>query len=263
MLRDLIDILSQCVTAIDRGTFYFLILLSLVLGGLCWVACSYYTRLWNKGFHVKLQHHVLCAIAALLTVVFTIRFYAVGNLELIVDEMIDQWSEELTEDDEWAAQTYETAFYTVKDLYPKDFKDVPEPDSEDTYIPFNSLGMQQACIEVYVHEACADFSTMHPFLDKMLSAQPGVSEDEILSDIQDYFRENTGLYPLERAIVIATEHIREGLLEQSPKTVWKTRLILILLFLGVQSIPFGIIGYCAYKDLSVSHGKINYDNFNF
>jgi hypothetical protein len=95
----------------------------------------------------------------------------------------------------------------------------------------------------------------------MLSARPGVSEDEIEYDIREYFRNNPGtMYPLERAVEIAAEHISESLLEQSPKTVWKTQLILIILFMVVQLIPFGTIGYFAYKDLKI--GKYNYFTYN-
>jgi len=123
--------------------------------------------------------------------------------------------------------------------------------------------MIQICVETYVEAACSDFSTVHPFLNLMLSAQPGISEDEIRNDIYGYFQINrTDAYPLERAVKIAADHIRESLLEQSPKTVWKTRMILILLFLAVQMFPFGIIGYCAYKDLKVVRNTYSYQQFS-
>ena len=254
MIRNFFDILFQCVAAVDSGAFFGVLLLSLLLGVLCWIACSYYTRLWNKRFRVKLQHHLLCAIAAAFTVIFTIMFHAVGNLELIVDDLIDKWSEELLEDAEWNEQTYFTAFYAVKEINPAAFDGVPEPGRRNSYIPFNNDRMIQTCVETYVEEACANFSTQHPFLDLMLSARPGVSEEDIKHDIGDYFRKNPGsVYPLERAVEIAAKHISENLLLQSPKTVWKTRLILVALFLAVQLIPLGVIGFCAYKDLKISN----------
>jgi len=249
MLKDFIEILLQCVSFTGIGILSGVVLLSLALGALCWIACSYYTRLWNKRFHVKLRHHLLCGIAALLTVIFTVLFYTVGNLEFIVNEMIDSWNEKLVENAQWHTQTYTIAFYAVKEQYPGEFRDVPEPGRKNSYIPFNNNSMIQTCVETYVNEACANFSTMHPLLDKMLSVRSGISEEKITKDIQDYFRTRKNVYPLNRAIVIAARHIRESLLEQSPKTVWKTRLILAALFLAVQLIPFGTIGYCAYKDL--------------
>jgi len=250
MLQDFFKIISQCVAAVNSSAFFGVLLLALLLGTLCWMACSYFTRLWHKRFHVRFQHHLLCGIAAVLTVIFTMSFHAVGNLEFIVNEIIDQWSEELVDNDEWASQTYATAFYAVKEDYPSEFAGVPDPGRKKSHIPFNNDDMTQICVKTYVNEACADFSTLHPFLDRMLRAQPGVSKEAIANDIREYFRTtNAGTYPLHRAIVIATTHIHENLLEQSPKTVRKTRWILTGLFLTAQMIPFGVIGHCAYKDL--------------
>ena len=262
MIQDFFIILSQCIASIDSGAFFGILLLALALGALCWVACSYYTRLWNKRFRVKLHHHLLCAVAAVMTVVFTITFYAVGNLELIVDEMINEWSENLLENNEWNSKTYETAFYSIKEKYPADFSGIPEPGQRNSYIPFNNDSMMQMCVETYVEEACNDFSTLHPFLDLMLSAQPGISEEKIIEDIREFFRTNSGIYPLTRAVAIAAAHIRETLLEQSPKTVWKTRIILVLLFLAVQMFPFGIIGYYAYRDLKIVNQTNSYQHFS-
>jgi len=254
MIRDFFDIISQCIAAVSSGAFFGVLLLSLLLGALCWIGCSYYTRLWHKRFHVRLQHHLLCGIAAVLTVISTVLFYAVDNLVFIVDEIIDEWSEKLVDDDEWGSQTYAIAFYAVKEKYSREFTGVPEPGKRNSHIPFNNDDMTHICVETYVNEACADFSTLHPFLNKMLRARPGISEEKIKNDIQEYFRTTKiDTYPLYRAIVIAAEHIRENLLEQSPETVRKTRRILVALFLVVQMIPFGVIGHCAYKDLKISN----------
>jgi len=256
MIRDFFDILFQCVASIDGSAFWGVLALSLTLGVICWVACSYYTRLWNIHFRVKLKHHVLCAIAAFATVIFTLVFQAVGNLGAIVDEIIDNWSETLVDDNEWLSETYANAFYTMKDEYPREFAGVPEPGKRGSVIPFAKDGMMQMCVTIYVTEACDNFSTLHPFLDKMLSARSGVSEKDIIDDIEAYFRKYNDTYPLHRAVIIAAKHIRECLMEQSPKTVWKTRLILVVMFLFIQLLPFGTIGYCAYKDLKI--GKQNY-----
>ena len=250
MIRDLFNIINKCIAYMSGGEFSVAILIAVLLGALCWVACSYYTRLWHRRFHVRPQHHLLCAVAALLTVVFTVQYRAVGNLEYVVDHIIDDWYEHLTEDREFHSDTYELAFYTLKEDYPAAFGGVPTPGSNDSYIPFANDAMMQTCVEIYVDEACANFSTQHPFLNMMLKARPGISQDEIEQDIREFFRRNPGTrYPLGRAVDIAANHIRESLLEQSPKTVWKTRLILVFLFLGVQLVPFGIITYCANEDL--------------
>ena len=249
MILDFFYIMMECIDSMSVGAFWGTVLLALLLGALCWAACSYYTLLWNKRFRVKSQHHLLCAIAAILTVVFTVQYRAVGNLEYIVDGIIDNWYEYLTNDRNFHEETYELAFYTLEGECPDAFRGVPEPDKSGSYIPFANEDMIQACVAIYVEEACSNFSTQHPFLNWMLKARPGISQDEIEYDIQEYFLKNPGSsYPLGRAIDISAEHIRVSLLEQSPRTVWKTRIILMFLFLVVQLIPFGSIGYFAYED---------------
>ena len=259
MVRDLFNIIFKCIASMDSGELFVALLLAVVLGALCWVACSYYTRLWHKRFHVRPQHHILCAIAAIFTVVFTVQFRAVGNLEYIVDDMIDNWYEDLTEDANFHNETYATAFYTLKDMYPDYFTGIPEPGNRGSVIPYRNENMIHKCVEIYVKAAVSNFSTQHPFLNMMLSARPGISESEITSDIHGFFKENPcKTYNLVHAVEIAAKHIQESLFKQSPKTVWKTRLILVLLFLGVQLIPFGTITYCANEDLK--RGRYNAKN---
>ena len=261
MAGDLFDIILKCIVFLNDIELLGVLLLALLLGALCWVGCSYYTRLWHKRFHVRPQHHLLCAIAALFTVIFTLQYRAVGNLEYIVDGIIDDWYEYLTEERVFHEDVYELAFYTLRDDYSTFFTGVPEPGSTGSYIPFANEAMIHTCVEIYVAEACSDFSTAHPFLNIMLKARPGISEGEIKEDIKGYFRSNPGAkYPLWRAVDIAAEYIRLSLFEQSPKTVWKTRLILVFLFLGAQLAPFGTIGYLAYKDLKVRKVKNNKEN---
>ena len=231
------------------GEFSLALLVAVVLGALCWVGCSYYTRLWHRRFHVRPQHHLLCAVAAILTVIFTVQFRAVGNLEYIVDHIIDDWYENLLEDGDFYDETFEIAFYAVKDEFPNAFRGVAEPGNGGSTIPIENDGMMLICIQTYVEETCANFSTRHPFLNMMLKARPGLSAEEMERDMRAYFERHNDPYPAERAVEIAAEHILENLLTQSPKTVWKTRLILVFLFFGVQLIPFGTIGLVAYEDL--------------
>ena len=257
MIRDFFDIIFSCIAFLSKSEFIVAIIVAFVLGVLCWVACSYYTKLWHKRFHVRAQHHLLCAIAAIFTVIFTIQYRAVGDLEYIVDYLIDDWHDYISDDNDFAFETYELAFYTLKDEYPAAFRGVAEPGRSESRIPFANDDMIVLCVEIYVDEARDNFSTHHPFLNLMLKARPGISQQEIEEDIDEFFRRNPGeSYPLNRAIDIAAEHIQENLLLQSPKTVWKTRLILVLLFLIVQLIPFGTIGYLANKDLRNKHLKV-------
>jgi len=260
MVKGFIEILLECIAEVDRSVFWGVVLLALALGALCWVGCSFYTKLWNKRFHVRIQHHLLCAVAAVLTILFTVTYHAVGNLEYIANRIIDQWSTNLVDDGKWREQTFATAFYAVKEQNPGWYIGKPVPGSPGgATIYVNNDESQQLVAEIYVNEACGNFSTLNPFLGMMLRARPGISEEVIRRDIRTYFNNNPGeSYDPVWAISLAAEHIRKELLIQSPKTVGKTRLVLILLFLLVQMIPFGTIGYFAYKDLFVKRKHENY-----
>jgi len=251
MISDFFNIMNKCIALF--GDLLGAFLIALLLGAVCWVACIYYARLWHKRFYMKPKHHLLCAIAAIFTVIFTVQYRAVGYLERIVNGVIDHWSTSIVDDQNFHDETYEKAYYTVKEEFPGDFSGVPEPNDKDTYIPAKSNEMVQLCAQVFVEETCSAFFTRHPFLNFMLRARPGISEEKIRTDIKEFFQKNPGsTYPLSSAVEIAVEHIREGLLKQSPKTVWKTRLILVILFVMAQAIPFGVIGYVAYKDIRIN-----------
>ncbi|MDR1866247.1 MAG: hypothetical protein LBR08_11835 [Bacteroidales bacterium] len=257
MIKDFFDILSECISLLGAGQWTGVLTVSFVLAILCWVICVYYTKLWNKRFHVKAQHHLICGIAVALTFLFSIGYYAFGNLENIVLEIVDEWEEELVTDGEWSDATFEKAWLAVEEVNPAAFLNVPQPGDEDSYIPFTSDEMQQTCITTYVDAACESFKTDHPYLNTLIHAEAGLSEEVIDTDVTDFFNNNPGsAYLHNNAIALAAEHIRDELILQAPGTVTKTRLLLVLLFLLIQLIPFGWIGYCAYQDLHIRQQTI-------
>ena len=58
-------------------------------------------------------------------------------------------------------------------------------------------------------------------------------------------------YPPQKVVALSAEEIRGQLVQQTPRAVKFGRLIAVLLFFLIQAIPFGIIGYAAYKDIKV------------
>lgn len=251
MIRDFFDILSLCLSYLSGKQWFAVILIGILLAVVCWIICAYYTKLWNKRFHVRFKHHLLCGLAAVFTLVFTIYFYGAGNLGRLSVELIDYWEEDILSDDEWGSETFEKAYYAVKEIAPEAFRGIPAPDKRDAFIPLNTNKMQQMFVATYVKETCKTFGTEYPFLNSLLKANAGISEDVISKDITDYFKRTNDIYPAERAIKLATSYIKEGLIRQAPKTMRKARFILCMLFLLVQAIPFSVIGYVAYKDLKM------------
>jgi hypothetical protein len=254
MIKDFFDVLSECISCLTGKQWGGVILVSLALAVLSWIVCVYYTKLWNKRFHVKPLHHFICGIAVVLTVLFTLWFYAFGNLEEIVYRIVDEWEEQLIADEEWGNGTFEQAFLAVEKVNPDVFRGLARPGEKDCFIPIYTDEMRQTCVTAYVDAACESFHTNHRYLNMLIHAEAGLSEEALTQDIVTYFKEtDKGWYPLERAVALAASYIREELVAQAPGTVVKTRWLLVFLFLLVQSVPFGWIGYCAYKDLHIRY----------
>ena len=106
MIHDFFYLIYTCILYMSGNAFFVTALVAILLGALCWVGCHYYTRLWHKRFHVRAQHHLLCAVAALFAVIFTVQFSAVKNLEFIVDSIVDDWYEYLNDAGYFHSETY-------------------------------------------------------------------------------------------------------------------------------------------------------------
>src|SRR5438445_8958760 len=77
LLTDLSSLMAGCVAlhwARSPGSFWLAGLIGLALAGACWYACSVYTHLWNRDFHMSPVHQICCAFASACTLVFVIVF---------------------------------------------------------------------------------------------------------------------------------------------------------------------------------------------
>lgn len=251
MFRDLIGIVIEGLKLFSTPKLLMVVLSALLLAGLCWFVCSYYTRLWNKTFHVSIRHHLICAVSALFTFFFILMFVGVRNLKFVSEKLVMKWSQDLQQDEVWNDKTYCDAFYAVKKSGKEDFNGIPAPGQSGCIIPFTDESSLIITSNLYASAACLDFSERHPFLTKLLSAKPSISVELIKKDMDDYFMTGNNIYPVERAINLAARQIRGELLSQTKRIVYLARSILIVLFILIQAIPFGFIGYCAYQDLKI------------
>jgi len=232
--------------------FANVLLVSAVLAVSCWVGANYYVRLWNLRFRTTLIHQVLCSFAALCTLVFALLFASLKYTKPAADLVIDTWKFQIIGDPVWGSNSYRTAYQEVKALGLEDFSATLPPD-QGGLIPATHQQSIKKFAEVYANAAVREFRTGHPFLSKILWARWDIPAKLIDKKATEFFRANPGaMYPAREAVNIAAEEIKSGLQAQTDRIVPVARTILILLFLIVQLIPFGIIGYAAYKDLKVT-----------
>lgn len=235
-----------------RNEFWVAFLISFVLAIICWVVASRYSCLWNLRFQVKPIHHVLCFLAALCAFVFTMVFIGLRYTEQAANIAIGMWRVELIADPAWQDATFRTAYRAVKSLGLEDFTFHPPPEQGGTRIPLNHLESRTKSAEVYTNSAIQNFRVGHPFLSKVLKVRSDIPSAIVDRDVNSFFKANPGyLYPSERAVDLATAEIKSNLQAQTERVVVIGRLILVILFIFVQLIPFSVIGYAAYKDLRI------------
>jgi hypothetical protein len=253
MLADLLAILIASIPiylARNPVGFRLAVLVGAVLAGLCWYLCAVYARLWNKRFHVTLAHHALCAFASICTLFFAILFASLEHTKDAALASIDLWKFQLNSDRAWAAGTFARAYEQVRRTGLEDFSNVPPPGSPNSFIPTTHDRSRQIAATTYANEACRHFDAKRPFLSKVVWSSPGIPSETIFRDVHSWHQKNPN-YPPSRAIEIAAIQIKGGLEPQVPRVVYLSRVAVVILFLVVQAMPFGLIGWAAYRDIKV------------
>jgi hypothetical protein len=256
LLKDLFILLLTCIeklAALEAFNFRAVLIIGFLLGIACWVACSYYSRLWNLRYRITITHHILCGIAAILTFVFTLVFSGLQYTKEAASVLIDVWQKfEIKLDDSWKQQTFEKAYNKVKALGIEDFSKYPPPTQGGRVIPTTKNESYNAVATIYANEAVQHFKEAHSYLSKILWAESDIPAQVIHGDIERFFKANRGgTYSTEEAVILAANLIKQGLDLQVPRVVTISQIITVILFFFVQSVPFGLIGYSAYKDLKI------------
>jgi hypothetical protein len=253
MLMDLLSLLLGSVAlyaAKEPGSFRLVLAAGIVLAALCWYVCTVYTRLWNRQFHITVLHHVVCGFASACTLLFVIVFASLSHTKEAALVSINLWQLQLKADQTWEKATFAKAYHNVQDLGTEDFSKAPPPESPGSFIPTNSDKARQTAASTYANEAAKHFDLHRPFLSKIAWSSPGVPSEIIFADVRAWHAHNPN-YPPSRAIDIAAFQIKKGLEPQAPRVVALSRVSVAALFLLVQSIPFGLIGWAAYRDIKV------------
>lgn len=256
MFKNFIQIISSGLRMDGAVLFALWIVLAAAFSTLVWWACTHYTRLWNRKYEVSAGFHVLCGVAAVITFAATLCFIGLKNMKPVAQEMVDEWTEKATEDGVLQDGSFRKAYYSVKDAGKEDMRAYRTPESGGDLIPMSYRETHLLVSSIYAGDACRDFGEKFPFLGWFLKADEGVPAEIIAADQNAWFRSHPGgVYPLERGFQLGINQINTQLREQTGRIVIVTRTWLILLFLLVQLIPFGSIGYMAYKDLFRHKGK--------
>ncbi|QSR84209.1 hypothetical protein [Methylacidimicrobium sp. B4] len=254
MIGDLITVTSSCILLFlleATGQFVLACAVAVLLAGGCWWLASHYTKLWNLLFHASPIHHIFCAVAAAATLLGALLYFALSHAKTAGEQFVNLWAASLQVDQAWKSSTFQAARKTVWQLgqEPHDpakwYDELGAPK-----IPLTNQNTTFVVAKIYAKGAARNFQRMHPFLSWILSVRTGAAQEAVSRDVQQYIQVYS-IYPDTRAIEIVANYIKRELDAQTPKLVPRLRLILLLLFFAVQSVPFTLIGWAAYRDIQV------------
>jgi hypothetical protein len=249
--------MAACVglhLAHDAAAFWLAALIGVALAAACWYACSVYTHMWNRDFQMSPIHHLCCAFASICTLVFVIVFSSLYYTKEAAAASIQLWNLRINSDRPWQDRTFSKAYDKVKSLGVEDFTKFPPPEDGGHIVPITHDESRNAAAELYANEACSDFDRKRPFLSKIVWSRPGIAPELVEGDAQTWLQgHHPGQpYPAERAVELAAENIKDRLNAQTPRVVVLSRLVCAGLFLLIQLIPFGLVGWAAYRDIHVN-----------
>ncbi|MFP5213542.1 MAG: hypothetical protein ACLGPL_09200 [Acidobacteriota bacterium] len=226
----------------------------ILLGVACWVACSYFSRLWNLRYRATWKHHLICAVATVLTLLLTLCFVALRYPTLMVETTVDLLrNQEVKDGHEWQRAAILKASEQVRMLGIGDSGRYTPPVQGGNTVSMDKDKSQQTTAAIYASSAVQYFLDTHQFLSFILSADNVIPTQLINDDVARFFAAHRGVdYPFERAVNLAIDYIKQELSARILRFVFISRTVLVCLFLFVQAIPFGLIGFSAYRDLKVT-----------
>jgi hypothetical protein len=253
--QNMLEVLGRCVALLvekEPGTFGITLLVGVILAALCWWAATHYSRLFNLTFRITRLHQVLCAIAAILTLVFCVFFVSLKFTRQIAEDAIVTWHRRVINPN-WMYPVGIKLYYAIKATGAEDFSRYPPPVwGKVVNYPLNKPSSRHLAASLPANEALRLFRSMYPYLSYVLSLPTRMADAIIFNDVNAFFaRTPNGTYPEERAIGLTAAEIRNRLDPETPKAVLYARLILTACFLLAQLIPFLWIGFAAYRDLRV------------
>lgn len=250
-----IALATQCIGMMASRTpraFMLTVIAAVLLAGACWWVCTNYSQLWNRRYQITMVHHVLCGIAAVMTLVFTLVYMSLSFTKDIAVNAVNDWSTAIHQDNLFKQTTFNTVYQSVRALGIEDFTNYPAP-PRGNRVPLNHEQSRTLMAKTYGDAACRDFQQKNPFLSRIIWPEAQVPVSAVRGDMTAFFSRNPGgTYMDHQAIGLAVRLIRGALEPQTRRVVSLSRTAAVLLFLFVQAIPFTVIGYAAYKDLKQS-----------
>lgn len=251
-MNQLLQVLLECISILKNSSTFFTITLiaAIILSIIGYYITIHYGTWWNRKYGLKWWQHALCIIASAFTFFFVMSFGALKFIEDVADRAVTIWKQSAVKDQSWFNGAFIQAYEDIKDLEIEDFTGFPHPEEGGQRIPITNDETKERVALIYSKYATKHFKSKNSFWSSVLSLNAKEAKTEIQQDIKNYFKNTLNrTYQVQDAINVAGNDILARLRSQLKGVVFRSRLILIFLFIIVQLIPFSIIGWLAYRDI--------------
>lgn len=254
LVRDIFLLQINCIVQYmlrEPGAFRLTLVIAVLFAAGMGVACGGFARLWNTRYRISAFHYLLCILSAAIAFCFTLCAPSLKYTKEAALVSIGVWRVAISLDSTWAAKTFKDAYDSVQATHTENFTGFPPPGSPVARIPVNHSESRLAMAATYANGAVSHFQHNLPFLSLAVWPHAKLPAAVVRADVDGWdFRRSD--YPVGRAIDITATQIKAQLEPQAPRVVWLMRLLVVILFLIAESIPFGIIGRAAYRDIRIT-----------
>nr|VFJ62346.1 MAG: hypothetical protein BECKDK2373C_GA0170839_10963 [Candidatus Kentron sp. DK] len=240
--------------------FWVALAVGVLLAGAAWWLASYVAFNFNRQFSMHPKHHVYCGVAAILTLIFTLLFFAFKFTGEVAERAVSEWQAVIGIDTDWKNKTFAEAYDAVYELKNpqgnqlEDFSRSPHPNTgQNTAVPVNYPPSKQAVAKIYGSSAVEHFRQRYPFLSLILWANSENAEQALITDMKRIFSSGASMYASEKAVQLTSTMIRNVLKTQVPRVIVISRAILIAAFLLIQVLVFGLLARAALADIKEKH----------
>jgi len=247
LLVALVEMLQQA----DVRYFQLVVAGALLLSAAMWWICSVFSNLWNKRYHLHLWHHLLCFFSAVITFFTTLIFFSIPYLQPFVEFSVNEWKRELAANGNLWNGAIDQSRKACEKL------GIPQKNPGIVYVSYlgsdgKEINGMKAVSRIFANTILKDFFDTRPVLSLILWARGAEARPAMTESMVVYFEAHPGqIMDSQIVIDVGTGKIRESLARQIPKIVPYARGGLIVLFLLVQAIPFGLVAYSSYRDIKV------------
>jgi hypothetical protein len=234
--------------------FPIALVLGALLAGVFWLLAAYSARLWNRRFYLNMGLQLLCGLAAILTLLYTLTFASSDSLVSAIDNTLLKWETTAKNDGEWKHEAFCRAWDEVAAAGTE--PDVTKSPSPRTDPSINLLSMNNPQSKIIVARSHANsaneqFRAQNPYLSSILKPPGSVPDAMLEADLIEWFTSNPGTsYPLERGVNVLVTILKNQAKSQMSEVITYTKRLSLGLFLVTQLVVFILISFLAYRSIS-------------